>query len=201
MRRSGMTVVELIVGLTVTGLAVGAGYSALSTLTDHRGRARDAVSSTARAAAVRRTLVSWLEGAYVVSDEQSPPFQLVDHVSRGRADDEVIFLTSALTPLGAGDVVVRLFIDRDERTPERGLAAEFVERYGAETARLELDSSVVSLDIRCFSEVLGKREWMRTWLSSATIPQGVELRFAASASDRLAPLLRVPVTVAMVGGQ
>lgn len=201
MRPSGMTVIELLVGLTVTALAAGAGYTALATVADHRGRAREAVVATARAAGVRRALVAWLGGAYVATEEHAPPFQVVDHVQRGRADDEVTFLTSAQTPLGAGDVVVRLFVDRDDRTPERGLTAEFVARYGARVQRLELDSSIVALDVRSLSEVLGKREWMRTWLSAATLPQGVELRFGGTAADRLAPLLRVPVTVALLGGR
>ena len=201
MRRSGMTVIELLIGLTVVGLAVGAGYIAISTLIEHRGRARDAVASTARVTAMRRAVIAWLEGAYMAPEEQAPPFQVVDHVHHQQADDEVAFLTSARTPLGGGDVIVRLFVDREERTPERGLTAEFVERYGARTARVELDSSVVGLDVRCLSEVLGKREWMRTWLSAAMLPQGVELRFAANAPDRLAPLLRIPVTVALLGGR
>ena len=201
MRRSGMTVIELLIGLTVVSLAVGAGYIAISTLIDHRGRARDAVAGTARVTAVRRAVVTWLEGAYLAPEDQAPPFQVVDHVRQQQADDEVVFLTSARTPLGVGDVIVRLFVDREGRTPERGLTAEFVERYGAKTARVELDSSIVGLDVRCLSEVLGKREWMRAWLSAAMLPQGVELRLAADAPDRLAPLLRIPVTVALLGGR
>lgn len=201
MRRPGMTVIELLTSLTVMGLAVGAGYTALTTLVDHRGRAREAVAATARVAAMRRAVSAWLEGAYVAPEEQAPAFRVVDHVHRQRPDDEVIFLTSARTPLGQGDVIARLFVDHDERTPERGLTAEFVERYGAHATRIELDSSVVALDVRCLSEVLGKREWMRTWLSAAMLPQGLELRLTASAPDRLAPLLRVPMTVAFLGGR
>ena len=199
--RPGMTLVELVVGLTVLALALLAGGGTLATLADHRDRVRHATAATQRAAAVRRAVVAWLDGAYVTGEPNAPPFRLIDRAARQRADDEVGFLTSAPTPLGSGDVVVRLFVDRDERTPERGLTAEFQERYGTRIARLELDSSVVALDARCLSDVLGTRRWLPAWVSPSALPQGVELRLAATSPERLAPLLRVPVTVAFAGGR
>ena len=200
-RRAGMTFMELVIGLTITALAVGAGYIAVSALADARERARVSSDALVRTAAARRALVAWLEGAYVAPEPQSPPFRVVDHVHRGQPDDEMSFLTSAATPLGSGDVVVRLFVDRDDRTIERGLTAELMERYGPRTVRVSIDSTIVALDVRCLSEVLGKREWMYSWLSPALVPQGIELRVAAVTSSRLAPLLRIPLTVALLGGR
>lgn len=199
--RPGMTLVELVTGLTVLALAVTSGAATLATLVDHRDRVRDATSATRRAAAVRRAAVAWLEGAYVTSEPTSPAFRLVDRAARSQADDEVAFLTTAPTPLGTGDVVVRLFVDRDERTPERGLTAEFEERYGMRRTRLELDSSVVALDARVLSDLLGTRRWLPAWVSPAVLPLGIELRLSSSSPERLAPLLRVPVTVAFEGGK
>ena len=198
----GMTVIELVVGLTVTALALTAGYATLGTLVDHRARVHDEAAETVRAAAVRRAIADWLAGAYATGAPLSPPFQVVHRRDRGRADDEIAFLTTARTPLGVGGgVTVRLFVDRDARTPERGLTAEFGEWPGTRADRLELDSSVVALDVRCLSAALGRREWMRGWSSAVLLPQGVELRAAAAAPERLTPLLRVPITARILGGR
>ena len=200
--RRAMTVVELIVGLTVTAVALTAGYATLGTLVDHRARVREAAAATVRAAAVRRAVADWLAGAYVTGAPLSPPFQVADRTDHGRADDEVAFLTTARTPLGAGGgVVVRLFVDRDGRTPERGLTAELSEWPGARAERIELDSSVVALDVRCLSAALGRREWMRGWSSAVLLPQGVELRAGAVTPERLTPLLRVPIAARILGGR
>ena len=199
--RRGLTLVELLVALTVTALTTGVGWTALGALTDRRERARAEFTATLRAAAVRRELVAWLEGAHVTGDEEAPPFLVTDDVARGRADDELRFLTSAVTPLGRGDVVVRLYVDRDARTPEHGLVAELVDRWTARAMRVELDPTVVSLDVRCASDMRGRHERLTSWASGTILPQGVELRMGAASAERLAPLLRVPITVALVGGR
>ena len=199
-RRAGLTLVELLVALAVTGSTVGVGYATLSALADQRERVHGSSVATVRAASVRRQIVAWIEGAWVGADA-TPAFRLSDHVTRGRADDELVFVTTAATPLGRGDVVVRLFVDRDARTPERGLVAEFIEQYGPRAARLELDSTVVALDIRCITDTRGPRERLRTWLSVAMLPLGVDVRLASAPADRLAPLLRLPITVALQGGR
>jgi hypothetical protein len=201
-RERGMTVVELVVGLTITALALAAGHATLGTLVDQRARVREEAAETVRAAAVRRAVADWLGGAYAAGTAMSPPFQLVDRRDRGRADDELSFLTTARTPVGAGGgVVVRLFVDRDARTPERGLTAEFSDWTGTRAERLELDSSVVALDVRCLSAALGRREWMGGWSSSLLLPQGVRLSVAAASPERLTPLLRVPISARILGGR
>ena len=201
MRRRGITLVELLVALSVTGLTVATGYASLGTLADQRDRVRSASAATVRAAAVRGEIASWIEGAYVTGEAASPPFQVTDHAERGHPDDELAFLTSADTPLGRGDVAVRLYVDADVHTPERGLVAELTERFGARTARVELDSSVVALDVRCLSDMRGPRQWLRSWSSGELLPLGVEIRLGSGGTGRLAPLLRVPITVALVGGR
>ena len=201
-RRRGLTLVELLVALTVTAVTVGAGGAALGGIVDARDRAatRAAGDATARAASVRRQLMDWIEGAHI-GDEEAPAFRVTDHARAGRADDELSFLTSALTPIGRGEVVVRLFIDRDARTPETGLVAELSARRTARVERVVLDPTVDALDVRCFSESRGQAEWLTSWLSATLLPRGVELRLGAPATARLAPLLRVPMTVAIEGGR
>ena len=204
MPRRGLTLVELLVALTVTAVTMSVGWSALGTIADRRERARAASTATVRAASVRRQVVAWLEGAYVTGEEDAPPFQVTDHATRGRPDDELSFLTSATTPIGRGDVVVRLHVDRDPRTPERGLVATFVDRWTARAARVELDPSVAALEVRCASDMRGRHERLASWLSGTVVPRGVELALGAAGSreaERLAPLLRVPIAVAIEGGR
>ena len=200
-QRRGLSLLELVVALTVIAVTVAAGRAALGAVADARERARRHDDDpTVRAASVRRQLVSWLEGAHL-GDDEVPAFQVTDHRRNGRPDDELTFLTSALTPLGRGDVVVRLYVDREPRTPELGLVAELAERRGTRVERLVLAPTVTGLDVRCFTESRGRREWLASWLSATVLPQGVELRLFAATTEQLAPLLRVPVTVAIEGGR
>src|SRR5262245_21680223 len=120
MSRAGMTLLEVVVGLTVTGLTLAAGYGALGTIVDRRVRADSAMSSIVRAAAIRRTLAAWLDGARIAADEPGPPFRGLDGVRDGLPDDELIFLTTGASPVSNGETVVRLHVDHDTVTPERG---------------------------------------------------------------------------------
>ena len=199
--RRGLTLVELLVALTVTAVTMSVGWSALGTIADRRERARATSTATLRAAAARRQVVAWLEGAHVTGEEDAPPFQVIDHATRGRPDDELSFLTSATTPLGRGDVTVRLYVDRDPRTAERGLVAAFGDRWTARTMRMELDPSVAALEVRGVSDMRGRHERLASWLSGTVVPQGVELTLAAARAEGLAPLLRVPIVVAIEGGR
>lgn len=214
MRRRGLTAIELVVALAVTGLAAASGAAALALLVDRRDALREgpggsagaaARDSTLRAAAVRRTLVAWLEGAH---GALSPfrggaiaTFQLLDRTSHGRADDELLFSTTAGTPLGDGEALVRLYVDTDDRTPERGLVAEIVSWPGGPAMRVELDPAVAELDVRCLTDLAGARRWMPTFMSSQVVPAGVELRLRAARGEKLHPLLALPILVAPEAGR
>ena len=118
-----MTLMELMVGLTVTGVTLSAGYSAFASMVDHRARAAAEVEKVARAAEARRALTEWLEHARLVVDQDGPLFRGLDGVYQGLPDDDLSLLTSG-GPAGSSEVVVRLFIDRDSLTAERGLTAQ-----------------------------------------------------------------------------
>ncbi|MFW5947893.1 MAG: prepilin-type N-terminal cleavage/methylation domain-containing protein [Gemmatimonadota bacterium] len=193
--RPGMTLLELLIGLVVVGAALAAGYGALASVADHRERAVRTMERAAREALVRRTLVEWLRGARLTVDNGGPPFAGMDAVLDGVPDDELAFLTSAPTLAGVGDGVVRLFIDRDEETPERGLVAELSEWRGTRRERVELVPGAVSLDARYLFGVRGRR-WIPGWITSSVLPLGVELRLAAAPGDTLPRLLAQPIVVA-----
>jgi type II secretory pathway pseudopilin PulG len=196
-----MTLLELLVGLTVTGLALTAGFGALGMVGDRRARLEASMNAVAHAATLRADIVAWLGDARLVAEEGGPNFRGLDG-SRGRLpDDDLTFLTTAPTALGTGETIVRLYVDRDSATAERGLTAAFAEWRGLGHSRLELDTSVVGLDVRYLSGVLGRRAWLPSWISSTLLPAGVELRLIPAPQDSLAPLLRLPILVPFRNGQ
>ena len=205
MTRRGMTGAELMVALAVTGLAAVIGTATLALLTDRSAPLREVTSTTERAAAVRQTIVGWLTDAH---GAQSPfsgssvaAFELLDMRDHGRAADQLLFTTSAPTPLGSGDALVRLYVDSDPRTAERGLVADISAWPGAPVTRLQLDSTVTEMDARCLTDLAGSPRWLPTFLSSQAVPRGVELRLRASHPGELAPLLELPIRVAVEAGR
>jgi type II secretory pathway pseudopilin PulG len=196
-----MTLLELIVGLTVTGLALTAGFGALGMLGERRERLEAAMNTVARAATLRAAIVAWLGDARLVAEEGGPGFRGLDGDKERTPDDDLTFVTTAPTPLGTGETIVRLYVDRDTATAERGLTAVFAEWRGLALTRVELDTSITGVDIRYLSGVLGRRAWLPSWISSTLLPAGVELRLLAAPADTLAPLLRMPILVPFRNGQ
>ena len=205
MIRRGMTVLELLVALTVTGLAASIGAATLALLTDRRAPLLETSSATENAAAARRTLIDWIEAAHAApspfSGNAPAVFQLLDRTVQGQARDELLFTTSASTPLGKGDALVRLFVAAGERVARRGLVAELSEYPGGPVVNVQLDSTVTELDVRCLTDLVGTRRWVTSFLSSQVVPRGVELRLRSSRPDALHPLLRLPIRVVVEGGR
>jgi type II secretory pathway pseudopilin PulG len=187
-----MTLLEVIVGLAITGLAVTAGYSGLASILDNRARAEQAMDATLQAANERKLLRVWLAGAHLTVEDGGPAFTGLDRVQEQIPDDGLTFLTSATTALGNGETVVSLRIDRDPTTPERGLVATLRGWPGTSRRTFQVDPRVRGLDIRYFSVPLGDRGWLPSWISSTLLPSGIELSLVG---DSLPDLLRVPMLV------
>jgi len=199
--RAGMTLLELLVGLTITGMALAAGYGALATTLDQRERAVRATEGVEAAARVRRTLIAWVAGARLEPDASGPEFQGIDAEEGAWPDDELSFLTSASTPLGPARTVVRLGIDHDPRTPERGLVADLREWRGTRAQRVELIPQARGLELRFLSGTHREQSWLDSWISTSILPAGVELRVRAEEPDSVPPLLRLPVVVPLGGAR
>lgn len=198
----GMTLLELVIGITVTGLALSAGFGAFAMLGDRRARLEAAMDEVAHAATVRSDITRWLGGAHLLAEEGGPSFRGLDGVWEHRfPDDELTFLTTAPTPLGTGEAVMRIYVDRDSETVERGLTAAFMTWRGATVTRLELDPHVSGLDARYLSGVMGRPAWLSSWISTTLLPAGVELRLTSAQHDTLPPLLRLPIHVSFRSGQ
>ena len=169
--RRGMTLLELIVGLTVTALVLTAGFAAATAIGDGRGQLEAAMDAVARQASARAEIISWVSGATLLADEGGPQFRGLDGVRQDAPDDQLTFLTTSPTPLGTGNVIVRLYVDRDDATPERGLTAAFAEWRGTATTRIELDPRVQGLDIRYLSSFQFRSGWLPSWISSTLLPR------------------------------
>jgi prepilin-type N-terminal cleavage/methylation domain-containing protein len=200
----GLTLLELVVALTLTGIALATGYAAFGTLADRRLTEATRSNEDARASGIRRTLRDWIAGTRVVSGEAVTFRGLDDAGPRAfgePANDEITFLTSARTPLGEGITEVRLFIDRSDSTTERGLVADLAEWRGTRTMRIQLAPEIEGLDARYLSDILGARQWLPGWVSNTVLPAAVELRLQARTGVRLHPLLALPATVPLEGGR
>ena len=200
-----MTLMELTVALTITGIAISAGYSAFATLADRREGAARATAAMQQAAAARASLVSWLSAARLTIEEDDVVFRAVDGAARvgtsTLADDDVTFYTTAPTPVGREGAIVRLFIDRSDRTPERGLVAELTEIARRRVTRVELVPNAAALEGSFLSGIFGQRQWVGSWVSTSVLPAGARLSLGVAPGDSLAPLWRVPLTVSIEAGR
>lgn len=200
MNRHGVTLVELSVALTVTGLALAVGHAGLTSLLDGHDRARVASEETETASAIRRSLVDWLEGARSVREAQEPEFRGLNGYRGRLADDELWLLTTADTPLGTGEFVLHLRIDRDPRTPEAGLVVGVSNWPPGRTLEVEIAPDVAELDIRYWGDLEGTRGWVDSWVATTALPLGIELRLGGA--DRPLPrLLEHPILVLPRGGE
>jgi prepilin-type N-terminal cleavage/methylation domain-containing protein len=202
--RSGMTLIELIVALTITGLALGSGYSAYATLADRRITADQRADAVVHAAAIRSALASWLAGARLTLEEDDIVFRSVGGTRRSNAgempDNDLTFLTSAGTSVGNHGTIIHLFVEHDS-TAERGLIAELSEWRGHQHVRIQLDYTTDGLGVSLLSSVLGTQSWVTSWVSSTILPAGVRVTLSAKPGDSLPTLLRVPITVSIDNGR
>jgi hypothetical protein len=199
-----MTLIELVVALTITGLALGSGYSAYATLSDRRAVADHEADVIARSAAIRSTLASWIAGARLTVEEDDILFRSVDDTWRSLSgalpNDDLTFLTSARTPVGNRGTIVHLFVGRDS-SAARGLIAELIEWPGGRRARVQIDVAVAGLDIALLSNVLGEQSWLPSWVSSTLLPAGARVTLLPIPGDSLLPLLRLPITISLENGR
>jgi prepilin-type N-terminal cleavage/methylation domain-containing protein len=197
MRRAGFTLVEVLVGLTVAALALTAGFTALAFVGD---RAKDAELATMVAlegATSRQLLVDWLAGARLESPNRAGNFQGLDGEDLGKDSDELVFPTTAATQLQVRNAVVRLFIDEDDETVERGLVAELTERVQDEPRRVELAPQAASIQLRYLPDGEDAVEWLDSWQARNRLPRAIELIILPLAGDSLPLLLRYPIRVTL----
>jgi prepilin-type N-terminal cleavage/methylation domain-containing protein len=211
--RSGMTLMELVVALVILAITAAAGTSAFDTLIDHRKIVRDATVSTERAAALRGMIRGWLAAGNVQARQGGVP-QLGRSASAAPASaassggmsnsaitaaqsagDELTFITSAPNPTMQANVRIRLYVDVDANTPEKGLSIEFQRSTASPLERRMLDSTIDSLVV----EYLDNRtnRWFGASQVATITPRAVRLTMLATDNKPIPRLLRVPIVLAL----
>ncbi len=191
----GFTLMEVLIGLTVASLALTAGFATLGFIMDTDEPVEVASALALRGATSRNLLIEWLGETQYRTGRRGVSFQGLDDEVYGTETDEIIFPTTASTPLGVGMTVVRLFVDDDSGTPETGLVAELSETLLDEPRLVELVPEVGSMEVRYLLPIEGTTgEWVDGWISNQ-LPRAIQVTLGPTRYDTLPPLLRYPLLV------
>lgn len=210
-----MTLMELVIGLAITGLMATAGARAFTSIVDHRATVREANAATERAAAMREMIRSWALNGTIRLTMGGVPRGLNTGVSRAgsgvtsvglvrgnnvidltpakHVGDDITIVTSAENPAMLSNVAIRLYIDVDENTPEKGLTIEYQPNARSSLVRRMLDSTITGLVV----EYLDGRT--NRWISAAqgatiTSFSGTRISFVPADSNA-SRLLTLPITL------
>jgi hypothetical protein len=208
-----MTLMELTVGIVITGAMAGIGVAAFTSISDHRRTILESSVEVERASALREMLRSWIHGASVQittsgaqqrqvrtfgagftsvttfrGNQQQQATGVTAAVATG---DELTFVTSALTPALTPRTRVRLFVDGDPSTPEVGLAIEYQSSTAAPLQRMQLDSTIVAMTVEFLDRTTNR--WIPFAEASTIRPIAVRLWFPAIDNVYVPPLLQYPM--------
>lgn len=217
--RRGMTLMELVIGLAITGMMAAAGAGAFSSIIAHRRIIRDASIDTERAAAFREMLETWINAGTIQIQQGGGPRGLTRGIGaaspttgrNGAASntasvsaaaaigDELTFTTSALNPAFTANVRIRLYIDGDNNTPERGLTMEYQPNLQQPLVRRMLDSTIDTLKVEYLDPRTDK--WIRA-SEAATIAAQTAVRVTLLPGEKhqIPAILQVPM-IFMIGAQ
>jgi type II secretory pathway pseudopilin PulG len=214
-----MTLMELVIGLAITGMMAAAGAGAFSSIIAHRRIIRDASVDTERAAAFREMLETWINAGTVQIQRGGGPRGLTRGVGAalptgGRGGitsntaavsaataigDEITFTTTALNPAFTANARIRLYIDGDDNTPERGLTMEYQPNLQQPLVRRMLDSTIDTLKVEYLDPRTDK--WVRA-SEAATIATQTAVRVTLLPGEKhtIPAILQVPM-IFMIGTQ
>ncbi|HYV96536.1 MAG TPA: hypothetical protein VE967_03680 [Gemmatimonadaceae bacterium] len=210
--RAGLTLLELMAGIVITGLVAVIGASAFYSITDHRRIIVSETMETERAAALREMLRTWIGsgtiqittgGAQATSTRRPAPPTIVSLgssqtptiTSAASSGDELTFTTNALTPLMTPNTRVRLFVDGDPNTPETGLTIEYQSSTQTPLQRKQLDSTIVMMTVEFLDQTTNK--WYPYSEASTTRPIAARLYFPPVDNYYVPPLLQYPLLFVM----
>jgi hypothetical protein len=209
---------ELVIGLAITGMMASAGAVAFGAIIDHRKIIRHASVETERSAALRDMIRGWILAGNIQIQQGGGPRGLnrgvgaagapgisastgmnsVQAVSAAVASgDEITFTTSDINPSFLPNVRIRLYIDADNNTPQKGLTIEYQPNATMPLQRRMLDSTIDTLHV----EFLDRRtnQWIEA-TQGATIQQPLAARLTfASGVAKLPAILKLPMIFPMAG--
>ena len=209
--RRGMTLMELVVAIALTGMMAAAGAATFASIIDHRRVIRESTVETERAAALREMLRTWIVSSSIQIQQGGGPRGLASS-GRGNASlitggvsaavqtgDELTFTTSAMTPTPSANTRVRLFVDGDPNTVEHGLAIEYQGGNGTPLRRMQLDTTVGVLTVEYLDNRTGR--WYAATQAATIQPIAMRLMLAAAEGDSIPRLLQVPFIFRMGDAQ
>ena len=191
----GFTLIEVIVGLAVGGIVLLIGFTALATVQDRSDHIAASGDRALEGAASRAAIIEWLSAAGLRSTELSIEFSGLDARELSLPADELTFPTRAPTPRRAAVTGIRLFIDVDPLTRERGLVAHFTGMLGETPTAMEIAPQATNLFIRYLPVSDTEVEWQESWTAQGQLPRAVEIVLMDNPADPLPALLKMPIRV------
>jgi prepilin-type N-terminal cleavage/methylation domain-containing protein len=209
--RSGMTLMELVIGLAITGMMALVGGSAFASIIDHKQTIREASVTTERAATLRETIRSWgLSGNVRILIGGGPRgltrgVGATPNAGRGGTNsfqasaqakaigDEITFgAVTAVNPSMQSGVTIRLYIDGDENTLEHGLTMEYQPNGNQPLQRRMLDTTIDTLHVDYLDGRTGR--WIGA-SQAATIGElrAIRVAFVPNPSIPYSPILLEPL--------
>jgi prepilin-type N-terminal cleavage/methylation domain-containing protein len=219
--RTGMTLMELMVALVVTGVVATIGAETFVSIIDHRRVIVEATRETERASALREMLRSWIASGTIQittggaqsarssiaaariaaptiaspnSSQQLPAITAA--VSTG---DELTFRTNALTPTSTSNTLVRLFVDGDPATPDVGLTIEYQASTATPLQRMQLDSTIVMMTVEFLDKTTNR--WYPYSEAATITPIAVRLYFPPVDNYYVPALLQLPMLFVLPAAQ
>jgi prepilin-type N-terminal cleavage/methylation domain-containing protein len=207
--RRGMTLMELVVAIALTGMMAAAGAATFSSIIDHRRVIRESTVSTERAAALREMIRTWIAASSILIQQGGGPRGLTSNArtsarpgmatsgvtAAATTGDEVTFTTSAMTPTPSSNTRVRLFVDGDPNTPESGLTIEYQGSNASPLERRQLDSTIGVMTVEYLDNRTGR--WFEATQVATIQPIAMRIALAAAEGDSIPRLLQLPFVFRM----
>jgi prepilin-type N-terminal cleavage/methylation domain-containing protein len=207
--RRGMTLMELVVAIALTGMMAAAGAATFASIIDHRRVIRESTVSTERAAALREMVRTWVVSSSIQIQQGGGPRGLTSSTRRSsspslisggvtaaaQTGDELTFTTSAMTPTPSANTRVRMFVDNDPNTDEHGLAIEYQGGNATPLRRMQLDSTIGVLTVEYLDNRTGR--WYPSVQAATIQPIAIRFSFAAADGDSIPRLLQLPFVFRM----
>ncbi|HEX7547184.1 MAG TPA: prepilin-type N-terminal cleavage/methylation domain-containing protein [Gemmatimonadaceae bacterium] len=216
--RRGMTLMELVVALVITGMMAAMGAATFSSIIDHRRIIRSSTGEMERASALRDQIRTWMlsgtvqivtggagrglgrAGTTISASNITMSFNNSAASSTNSGNgitaavaggDELTFVTTAPNPANAPSVRMRLFIDADESTPETGLTLEYQPSTSTPLKRIQLEPTIGVLKV----EFLDQRtnQWFESNQGAAVTPIAVRLSMQPYDGGRIPGILQLPM--------
>jgi prepilin-type N-terminal cleavage/methylation domain-containing protein len=217
--RRGMTLMELVVALVITGMMAAMGAATFSSIIDHRRIILTATGDLERASALRDQIRTWmLAGTVQIVTRgatrgmgQTNPFAgaAAPRIGSGSVTgsgssaitsavaggEEITFVTTAPNPANAPSVRMRLFIDADPNTPESGLTLEYQPSTATPLQRIQLEPSIGVLIVEFLDQRTNR--WVESNQGAAITPIAVRLSMQPYDGGRLPGILQLPMIFPM----